>query len=64
MNCVSSEYIAYLMQQVVELCTMSRADRPEPLQESPNLSLGMENPDKAQAVKENMSRFKAEDDAR
>ena len=62
-NCVSSEYIDDLMQEVVELCTKSRADRPEPLQESPTLASRMERPDKAQAVKEHRSRFKAKDDA-
>ena len=38
------------MQEVVELCTKSRADRPEPLQESPTLASRMERPDEAQAV--------------
>ena len=60
MNCVSSEYVDDLMQEVVELCTKSRADRLEPLQESPTLT---ERPDKAQAVKGNRSHFKAKDDA-
>ena len=60
---VSSEHVGDLMQETVELCTKSRADRPEPLQESPTLSSRMEKPDKAQAVNEHRSRFKAEDDA-
>ena len=51
------------MQEVVELCTKSRADRPEPLQESPTLTSRMERPDKVQAVKEHRSHFKAKDDA-
>ena len=63
MKCVSSEYVDYLMQEVVELCTKSSADKPEPLQESPTLASGMERPDKAQAVKEHRSHFKAKDDA-
>ena len=61
-ECVSSEYIDNLMQAVVEMCTKSRADRPEPLQESPTLVSIMERPDKAQAFKEHRSRFKAKDD--
>ena len=62
-NCVSSEYMDDLEQEVVELCTKSRADRLEPLQESTTLESRMERPHKAQAVKEHRSRFKAKDDA-
>ena len=51
------------MQGVDDLCTKSIADRPEPLQESPTLASGMDRPDKAPAVKEHRSRFKAKDDA-
>ena len=63
MNCVSSEYVDDLMQEVVELCTKSRADRSEPLQESPTLVSRMERPDKSHAFKEQRRRFKAKDDA-
>ena len=63
MSCVSSDYVDDLMQEAVELCTRYRADRPEPLQEPPTLASGMERPDKAWAVKENRSHFKAKDDA-
>ena len=63
MNCASSEYDDDLMQEVVELCTKIRADRPEPLQESTTLASGMEKPDKAQVVKEHKSLFEAKDDA-
>ena len=45
----SSGYIDDLMQEVFERCTKSRADRPEPLHESPTLASRMERPDKAQA---------------
>ena len=62
MNCVSSEYVDDLQQEVVELYTKSRADRSELLQESPTLASGMERPDKAQAVKEHRIRFKGKDD--
>ena len=51
------------MQEVVDLCTKSRVDEPEPLQESPTLFSWMKRPDKAQTVKEHRSRFKAKNDA-
>ena len=60
---LSPEYIDNLMREVVELSTKPRADRPEPLQESPTLASRMERPDNAQAVKEHRSHFKANDDA-
>ena len=63
MNCVSPEYIDDLMQEVVKPCMKCRADRLEPLQESPTLTSRMERPDKAQAVKEHRSCFKDKDDA-
>ena len=55
---VSSEYVDDLMQEVIELCTKSRTDRQEPLQESPTLVSRMGRPDKAQAVKQHSSCFK------
>ena len=36
-NCVSPEYFDELMQRIVELCTKSRPDRPEPLRSHPLL---------------------------
>ena len=62
-NCVSSEYVDDLIKELVELCTQSRADRSEPLQESPALASRMERPDTVQAVKDHKSHFKAKDDA-
>ena len=57
MNCVSSEYIADLKQEVVELCSKSRTNKSEPLQESPTLASRMTRTDK-----DHRSRFKATDD--
>ena len=51
------------MQEVTELCTKSRADRPELLQASPTLASRIERTDLAQAVKEHRIRFKAKEDA-
>ena len=59
-NCVSSDYIDDLMQEVVEVCIKSRADKPGPLQGSPTLAPRIEKPNKAQAVKERRGRFKAQ----
>ena len=58
MNCISSEHADDLMQEVVELCTKSRATLT-----SPNLVSSMEGPDKAQSVKQHGSHFKARGDA-
>ena len=44
MTFVSLEYIDDLRQEIVELCTKSRADRPEPWQ-SPTVASGIECPE-------------------
>ena len=46
MNCIPSENVDDLVQEVVQLCTKSRPDRSEPLQESPTLASRMERSDK------------------
>ena len=61
MKCVFSENVDDLMQEIVELRTNSRTDRPEPLQVSPTLASRLERPDKAHTVKVHRSCFKAKD---
>ena len=63
MKHVSSKYVDGLRQEVIEPCTKSGGDRPEPLHELLTIASRMERPNKAQAVKESRNRSKAKNDA-